>query len=92
MLLTFQSQESLIEFASYSYSYATDDYFGFLDDASGTNLSTDKMRIGVGRFPIRTVTEATQMVNKVIGYMNGSGGSWKNNMTFVADDGSNADS
>lgn len=92
MLLTFQSQESLIEFSSYSYSFATDDYFGFLDDASGSNLSTDKMRIGVGRFPVRTVTEATQMVDKVIGYMNGASGSWKNNMTFVADDGSNADS
>ena len=37
-------------------------------------MPTDKMRIGVGRFPVRTVTEATQMVDKVIGYMNGASG------------------
>ena len=80
MLLTFQSQESLNV-----YSYATDDYFAFLEDNSGSNFSRDKMCLGVGRFPIRTVTEATQMVDK-------DSGSWKNNVTFVADDGNNEDS
>ena len=34
MLLTFQSQESLNV-----YSYATDDYFAFLEDNSGSNFS-----------------------------------------------------
>ncbi len=88
MLLTFQSQESLNV-----YSYATDDYFAFLEDNSGSNFSRDKMCLGVGRFPIRTVTEATQMVDKTISYMeNKDSGSWKNNVTFVADDGNNEDS
>ena len=88
MLLTFQSQESLNV-----YSYATDDYFAFLEDISGSNFSRDKMCLGVGRFPIRTVTEATQMVDKTISYMeNKDSGSWKNNVTFVADDGNNEDS
>ena len=88
MLLTFQSQESLNV-----YSYATDDYFAFLEDNSGSNFSRDKMCLGVGRFPIRTVTEATQMVDKTISYMeNKDLGSWKNNVTFVADDGNNEDS
>ena len=64
MLLPFQSQESLNV-----YSYATDDYFAFLEDISGSNFSRDKMCLGVGRFPIRTVTEATQMVDKTISYM-----------------------
>ena len=51
------------------------------------------MCLGVGRFPIRTVTEATQMVDKTISYMeNKDSGSWKNNVTFVADDGNNEDS
>ena len=87
MLLTFQSQESLNV-----YSYATDDYFAFLEDNSGSNFSRDKMCLGVGRFPIRTVTEATQMVDKVISYMeNRNIGSWKNNLCFMADDGSNTD-
>ena len=87
MLLTFQSQESLDV-----YSYATDDYFAFLEDNSGTRMNTDRMCVGVGRFPVRTLTEATQMVDKVIGYMrNEDPGSWKNNVTFIADDGNNAD-
>lgn len=88
MLLTFQSRESLNV-----YSYATDDYFAFLEDDSGTSLERDKMCVGVGRFPVRTVTEATQMVDKTISYMeNKNPGSWKNNVTFVADDGNNEDS
>lgn len=88
MLLTFQSEESLSV-----YSYVTDDYFGLLDDGSGTSLTRDKMRIGVGRFPVRTVSEATEMVDKVITYMNNEDpGSWKNNVTFVADDGNSDDS
>ena len=50
------------------------------------------MNIGIGRFPVRTVSEATIAVDKVISYMNNDGtGAWKNNVCFVADDGSNAD-
>lgn len=88
MLLTYQSQESLdIE------SYVTDDYYGFLEDASGKNILNDKLKIGIGRFPVRTLAEATQMVDKAIAYMdNAQVGAWKNNVAFVADDGSSADS
>lgn len=88
MLLTYQSQASLD-----ASSYVTDDYFALLEDGSGLRLETDKMCVGVGRFPVRTATEASQMVDKVLNYMeNASEGRWKNNLTFVADDGSNADS
>lgn len=87
MLLTFQSQESLN-----IYSYVTDDYFGFLDDEEGRNLSADKLDIGVGRFPVRTLDEATRTVDKVILYMdNKQLGAWKNRVAFVADDGSASD-
>lgn len=87
MLLTFQSQESLN-----IYSYVTDDYFGFLDDEEGSNLAADKLDIGIGRFPVRTLDEATGTVDKVITYMdNKQLGSWKNKVAFVADDGSNSD-
>ncbi len=87
MLLTYQSQESLNV-----NSYATDDYFAFLEDGSGTNASRDRMCVGVGRFPVRTVEEATQMVDKTLSYMSDENrGSWKNNVTFVADDGNNID-
>lgn len=87
MLLTFQSEESLN-----IYSYVTDDYFGFLDDAEGSNLAADLLDIGIGRFPVRTVDEATRIVDKVISYMdNKQLGAWKNKVAFVADDGSAAD-
>lgn len=88
MLLTYQSEESLNE-----NSYVTDDYFAFLEDRSGVHHASDKMCVGVGRFPVRTPQEGTQMVDKVIAYMdNTNKGRWKNNLTFVADDGSNLDS
>ncbi|EKN06463.1 hypothetical protein HMPREF1076_05234 [Parabacteroides goldsteinii CL02T12C30] len=87
-LLTFQSENSLDE-----KSYVTDDYFGFLDDASnGKSVESCPVDIGIGRFPIRSVSDAREMVNKVIRYMNNEElGIWKNETCFVADDGSNAD-
>lgn len=88
MLLTYQTEESLNE-----RSFVIDDYFGFLDDSNnGKELMSARVDIGIGRFPVRTLAEATNMVNKVIGYMdNKDTGSWKNNVCFVADDGSSAD-
>lgn len=87
MLLTYQSENSIdID------SYTTDDYFGFLEDGSGAALNMSKLSIGVGRFPVRTTSEASAAVTKVIDYMENSLlGSWKNNIMFVADDGGNAD-
>lgn len=94
MLLTYQSEESLSEFsARYGYSYVTDDYFGLLDDSSNKSLTArNSISLGIGRFPIRSLSEAKAMVDKVIGYMrDGELGAWKNQITFVADDGNNAD-
>ena len=54
-LLTFQSESSLDERTS----YVTDDYFGFLKDTDGANLLADKQDISIGRFPVRTLAEAT---------------------------------
>ncbi|WP_293731872.1 type IX secretion system sortase PorU [uncultured Parabacteroides sp.] len=88
MLLTYQTENSLS-----SQSYVIDDYFGFLDDTDNKkSLQNKKLCLGIGRFPIRTVEQATQMVDKVISYMeNKNTGSWKNNLCFMADDGSNTD-
>ena len=87
-LLTFQSENSLDE-----KSYVTDDYFGFLDDTSnGKSVESCPVDIGIGRFPIRSVSDARKMVNKVIRYMNNEElGIWKSETCFVADDGGNAD-
>lgn len=63
---TYESPNSL----SPTLSYASDDYFGLLDDNEGEwgELSNDALDIGIGRFPVGTMEEATAVVNKILGY------------------------
>ncbi|MDR0988598.1 MAG: type IX secretion system sortase PorU, partial [Prevotellaceae bacterium] len=83
-LLCYQSEESLEE----TTSYITDDYFGFLEDTQGENLSTATLSLGIGRFPVRTEAEASAAVDKTIAYMeNREAGSWKQSVCYIADDG-----
>ncbi len=48
-------------------SYVSDDYFALLDDNEGENTS-DITDIGVGRFPVSTVQQAREVVNKLLNY------------------------
>ncbi len=87
-ILTYEADNSLV----LTSSYVTDDYFAFLDDEEGTNIPSHLLDIGVGRFTVTTSEQATNVVNKTIGYMNNAGkGNWKNQICFVADDGGNGD-
>jgi len=82
---TFQSPESLHPVTS----YATDDFFGCLDDNEGGQAS-DVPDIGIGRLPVQTPEEAAMAVDKIIHYSTGSDkthGDWRNVIAFVADDG-----
>ncbi|WP_455584170.1 type IX secretion system sortase PorU [Bacteroides sp.] len=82
-LLCYQFENSVDE----TQSFMTDDYFGFLDDGDTASPSTDLVDIGIGRFPVRTVEEATAAVDKTIDYMNNvNAGTWKRMACFVADD------
>ena len=86
VLLTYQSANSLNEPSA----YATDDYFGFLDDNEGAIDSQGRMDIGVGRLPVSNTSEAELVVDKLIRYMrNDQPGKWKNQLVFLADDGDN---
>jgi hypothetical protein len=81
---TFQSTESL-KLAS---SFVTDDYYGCLDYGEGSN-SSGTVDIGIGRFPVRTLEEATIVVDKVIHYATSSREvtqPWRNTVWLVADD------
>ncbi|UZR99249.1 type IX secretion system sortase PorU [Chondrinema litorale] len=78
------------------HSYASDDYFGFLDDdegiwKEGTSIYSDEvhdLEIGVGRLPVRTKQEAQEIVEKLIQYQNKSSlGRWRTQLGFVADNG-----
>lgn len=81
---TFETWESIAPIAS----YCTDDYFGFLDDNEGGDLTLSmQMDLSVGRLPVNTVDEAKAVVDKIIHYKSkATFGSWRNNVSLVADD------
>ena len=69
--------------------YATDDYFGFLDDNEDINsgLVTNYLDVGIGRVPAKSIEEAKNFVDKVEAYFNQQSlGPWRNNLCFIADD------
>ncbi|PWJ60228.1 peptidase C25-like protein [Dyadobacter jejuensis] len=85
---TYQSRESLLPV----YTYASDDFFGFMDEDEGAweeSVAGDELLdIGVGRLPVKSLEEADQMVEKLMHYQSpGSMGAWHNTVRFVADDG-----
>lgn len=90
-LPSYQSVESLHPINS----YASDDYFGFLENEEGEWLESDignhTLEIGIGRLPVKTLQEARNVVNKLIHYADiaTTKGEWQRKITFVADDGDN---
>jgi hypothetical protein len=84
---TFQSVQS----TNPTQSYVTDDYYALLDDSDG-DFVNDLIDIGVGRLPVKNLSEANSMVNKIEDYYsNDALGDWRNSVTFVADDGDQKD-
>ena len=72
-------------------SFCSDDFFGFLDPTEGGNIQSvgaGLMDIGIGRFPVNSVTEAAAVVNKIIHYTTSLStmNDWRNRITFVGDD------
>ncbi len=83
-----------------SESFDSDDFFGLLDDNEGGGCS-GLLDIGIGRFVVKTPTEAQQMVDKTIRYCSKTDltrnlpdvisnfGDWKNMITVIGDDENN---
>lgn len=73
-------------------SYATDDFFGFMDNNEGDFSLSGKVDIGIGRFPVKSINEGKAMVDKVITYSTSGNsndtrlGDWRNVLCFIADD------
>ena len=68
--------------------FVTDDYFGCMDEVEG-NISHSLADIGVGRFPVQTLEQATQMVDKIERYVvkdETTMQPWRNTVTFFTDD------
>ena len=82
-ILTYQSENSL----NVSKTYTSDDFFGCLDDNEGENILNNRIDIGIGRLPVSTVEHARTVVDKIDNYLNNSNaGTWKTDITIVADD------
>ena len=85
-LLVYEAHNSTVE----TQAYATDDYCGFLMDNAGVDANGNfndvraQMNIGVGRLPIRTPEQATQVVDKLCAYMDNKVlGKWKTQICFL---------
>ncbi|MBI4947733.1 MAG: type IX secretion system sortase PorU [Bacteroidetes bacterium] len=84
-------------------SYPSDDFYGMLDDNEGNwDVTPDVLDLGIGRLPVKTISEADIAVNKITKYTSVPGtietgnscssetcyglGDWMNTITFCADD------
>ncbi|MFH2094594.1 MAG: type IX secretion system sortase PorU, partial [Bacteroidota bacterium] len=80
-ILTYQSDQSLKPTSS----YVTDDFFGLLD--SWDDINNGSLDIGIGRLPVKTTTEADDILDKIYHYYNASTmGDWRNSICFIGDD------
>ena len=71
-------------------SYTSDDFFAIITDNDDINFpnSIQNLALSIGRIPARTMAEADTAVRKLIQYQTGKNlGSWRNQITWVADDG-----
>ncbi len=81
--------ESVASTATLS-TYTSDDFYAILKDGYDINIpsSVAQLSLAVGRIPARNMAEADTAIRKIIQYQNNiNGGVWKNQLTWVADDG-----
>lgn len=70
-----------------AFSYVTDDFFAMLENNEGTMSPTHTLDVATGRIPVSTISQATQVVDKILSYnQTESLGDWRNTITLVADD------
>lgn len=65
---TYESDNSI----SYTESFVSDDFYGLLDDIEGVfspNSQGEAIDIGIGRFPVKSKSEAQAAINKVLSYI-----------------------
>ncbi len=82
---TYESPNSLDPINTFN----TDDYFGCLDESEGGSMvdNNDYLDIAIGRIPVKTPSEAQDVIAKIMNYQSpNSLGNWRNEITFVADD------
>ncbi|MDR9446785.1 MAG: type IX secretion system sortase PorU [Balneolaceae bacterium] len=85
-VVTWQSEESLNRINS----YGSDDFFVLLNNGEGRwspGSSNERIDMGVGRWPVQSVQEASVLLQKLKTYESmPSKGDWRTKFTFVSDD------
>ena len=82
---TYQSYNSM----TYTHSYVSDDFYGFLDFHEGGSDSMEyyMLDIGIGRLPVGDTSEANAVLNKILTYNSSSTmQDWRNKLLFIGDD------
>lgn len=84
-MLMWQSDDG----ANENSSFCSDDILACLSDGSNTdNVSLRGMDIAIARMPVKNISEAGDVVDKLVEYVTERDfGSWKNNVIMFADDG-----
>ena len=69
-------------------SFPADDFFGIFTPATNGQPLEPDLNVAIGRLPVKTADEATQVVRKLIRYDTEPGtlGDWRTRMVFVGDD------
>lgn len=85
-ILTYQNDKSF-QNEGHHYSFCSDDFFGFLDDYDSTFGDTNRIDIGIGRYPAQSVEEANIFIEKEKIYKSQEAmGSWRNSVAYSCDD------
>jgi hypothetical protein len=78
---TYQSENSTLIVSSFT----SDDFYGLLEAGEGEADGTED--VGIGRLPVSDTTQASDMIAKVIRYLDPANmGDWKNVICITADD------
>ena len=68
-------------------SYVTDDFFVMLGEDEGTMLSFHTIDVASSRIPVSTLSQATEVVDKILTYYHKNAlGDWRNTITLLVDD------
>ena len=68
-------------------SWVTDDFFVMLEDTEGTMSSAHTLDVASSRIPVTGISQAKDVVDKILSYYNTSSrGDWRNTITLLADD------
>jgi len=79
---TYESGQSM----EVTTSYASDDYYGLVGP-NDRDRPSELIKIGIGRLPIKNLSEAQNVVRKLKRYQSPQAlGSWRNRISFVGDD------